>query len=86
MFALTWRGLPLDRMAEVYVLLDLDAQDQLAGAVEKLNTQLRTNPLDVGESRDIGYRLVFLPGLQVLFHVDLMARAVEVIDAGPSRR
>lgn len=86
MFALIWWELPLDRMAEVYVGLGLDAQDRLAGAVEQLNARLRSDPLDVGESRAGGYRLTFLPGLQVLFRVDLTARTVEVTDAGPSGR
>ncbi|MBX9624056.1 MAG: hypothetical protein K2X82_09630 [Gemmataceae bacterium] len=86
MFALSWGDTPLDRMADAYIRLDLAAQDRLAGAVENLNTRLRSDPLDVGESRTGGYRLTFLPGLQVLFRVDLTTRTVEVIDAGPSGR
>lgn len=75
MWALSWKEAALDRMADIYIGLDLDAQDRL-----------RSDPLDVGESRAGGYRLTFLPGLQVLFRVDLTARAVEVVDAGPSGR
>lgn len=86
MFALIWRRRPLDRMADAYIRLDLAAQDRLAGAVENLNARLRSDPLDVGESRAGGYRLTFLPGLQVLFRVDRTARTVEVVDAGPSGR
>ncbi|MBX9624058.1 MAG: hypothetical protein K2X82_09640 [Gemmataceae bacterium] len=86
MWALTWKAPALDRMADRYVALDPVRREQMAGAVEQLNARLRSDPLDVGESRAGDYRLAFLPGLQVLFRVDLTARAVEVIDAGPSGR
>lgn len=86
MWAMSWKEPALDRMAAAYVLLDLDAQDRLAGAVENLNARLRSGPLDVGESRYGAYRITFLPGLVVLFKVDPATRTVIVTNAWPPGR
>lgn len=86
MWAMSWMDYALDRAADAYIRLDLDGQALLAGALENLNARLRSDPLDVGESRDRGYRIAFIPGLVVYFKVDPVARRVTVTNAWPTRR
>ena len=49
---------------------------EAANAIEKL---LRIDPQNVGESRPDGTRIVFVPPLRVLFHVNEQDRIVSVL-------
>lgn len=86
MWTLIWLRKTLDRLAEVYVDLDPARREQLAGAIEKLNTRLRNDPLSEGESREPGNRVTFVAGLAVGFRVDRAAREVRVTRVGTSAR
>jgi hypothetical protein len=52
MFTVEWTDYALDQLADVFVSLDLNTQDQLSKAVEVLNRRLAIDPLDEGESRN----------------------------------
>lgn len=86
MWTLIWLRKTLDALAVIYVDLDPDRREQVAGAVEKLNTRLRNDPLSEGESREPGNRITFVAGLAVGFHVDRVAREVRVTRVGKSGR
>jgi hypothetical protein len=78
MWAMMWRDIALDGMAEVYVALDPADRTRLAREVEWLNARLRSDPHGVGESREGGDRIAFVFRLAVYFHVDEVARLVTV--------
>jgi hypothetical protein len=78
MFAVIWVNHALDALADVFVSLDLAAQDQLTASIERLNRRLGTTPFDEGESRSGDYRLTFVGALSVLFRVDADRGVVRV--------
>ena len=80
MYTVIWKSFLLDRLADFYVTTSAPERERMAGGVELLNLRLATDPLDVGESRDVGYRVVFTPLLMVTFHVNEAARRVRVTD------
>jgi len=80
MFAVEWTDYALDLLADVFVSLDLAAQDQLTAAIEALNRRLATDPLDEGESRNAPFRLTFVGSLGVIYRVDATHGVVQVTE------
>ncbi len=80
MFEYRWLNSVLDKLAGFYVAANVPERDRMAGGVERFNARLVTEPLEIGESRDGGYRVAFIPLLMVLFHVDVANRQVRVTD------
>ncbi|WP_439621769.1 hypothetical protein [Gemmata sp.] len=80
MFGYLWLDSTLDKLAGIYVALDLSDQDRLAAGVELFNARLAADPLGVGESRSGGLRVAFIPFLRVYFRVDVANRFVRVVD------
>lgn len=80
MFDYRWLETVLDKLAAVYVSLDVPQQNRMAAGVERFNERLAADPLDLGESRGGGYRVAFTPLLMVTFHVNEAARRVRVTD------
>jgi hypothetical protein len=77
MYDLDWPPAVLDELAAIYVAVDVPVRERLAGMVEKLNTDLRHDPLSVGESRNGPLRVVIRAGLTVYFGVT--GRKVRVV-------
>ncbi len=75
----------LDRLADLYLGARSDERERMAAGVEALNARLRADPLDVGESREGGFRVAFVPHLVVMFHVSEADRIVRVVSLRPSR-
>jgi hypothetical protein len=86
MFAVIWTDYALDRLADVFVSLDLLTQDQLTAEIDALNHRLASDPLREGESRTSPYRMTFAGSLGVLFRVETsngVVRVTEVKWHGP---
>lgn len=83
-FTVAW-----DQAAEdMLTALWLDARDRgaISEAVDHLEQALRMNPLELGESRSHGFRLVFHGPLIFLIHVDVVLKTVHIVDLWRSRR
>ncbi|MBA4191694.1 MAG: hypothetical protein C0467_27255 [Planctomycetaceae bacterium] len=80
MFKYLWLEATLDKLADIYITLDVSQRDRVAAGIELFNQQLATDPLEVGESRVGGFRVAFPPLLKVSFHVDVTNRRVRVTD------
>lgn len=80
MYEYRWLEAALDKLADIYLMLDQAERDRMAAGVEAFNAQLAADPLDVGESRVGGYRVAFPPLLKVSFHVDPASGRVRVTD------
>lgn len=63
-----------------------DDPARIRAAEDRVDWILRRLPLDVGESRDPGYRLWHEGVLAVYYFVDEDNMRVEVLFAGPARR
>lgn len=79
MFALIWPDPTLDALADIYLAATPAERAWMAAAVDGLNARLRSDPLNEGESRSGGFRLVFIPLLTVLFHVTTADNIVRVV-------
>jgi hypothetical protein len=80
MFVYHWLESTLDKLAEIYVAATPAERVRIADGVEAFNTSLATDPLEVGESRQGGFRVAFPPLLRIYFRVDVASRSVLVID------
>ena len=78
MYDVIWREGLLDRLADLYVAASVHDRERMARGVQGLNRRLKDEPMDVGESRPDGFRVVFLPLLFVTFHVDDAQMVVRV--------
>lgn len=78
MFQLIWLDEVLDELADIMVSSNLDTQDRITVAVERLNRRLMNHPLDEGESRTGDIRVTFIDFLQVRFRVDVPGNTVRV--------
>jgi hypothetical protein len=68
----------LERLADIFVGANLDDQDRMTTAVERLNRRLVNHPLDEGESRSGNVRVTFIDLLFVRFRVDVSRQIVRV--------
>jgi hypothetical protein len=69
MFALVWSNRALDQLAALYVDATVEERERMAAGVNALNTRLRSDPLNEGESRAGGLRVTFPALLLVTFFV-----------------
>lgn len=61
MFEYLWLETTLDKLADIYITLDVPQRERLATGIEWFNERLAEDPLDVGESRVGGFRVAFPP-------------------------
>jgi hypothetical protein len=59
MFAVVWTEHALDDLADVWVVVEPPTRDRIEAAVNWLNSELRRDPNDVGESRPNNRRIAF---------------------------
>ncbi|HYH66275.1 MAG TPA: hypothetical protein VD866_16400 [Urbifossiella sp.] len=78
MYALMWLDEVLNDLAAIYVAATAEERQRMAGAVAGLNARLRSDPQDVGESRDGDTRVAVVALLVVTFVVDVGPRTVRV--------
>ena len=78
MFTVTWLDVAMDRLANMYIELDLTAQGRLADEIEKFNRQLSLDPLSIGESREDNTRVAFVDIVVLRFEIDQFDMNVRV--------
>ena len=78
MYDVLWREDLLDQLADLYVAVTAPERERMARGVQGLNRRLKDEPLEVGEGRPDGFRVVFTPLLFITFYVDEEGRVVRV--------
>lgn len=81
MFFVGWSKLALDELANIWLDASGDERAAINSAVREIDTVLRIDPAAVGESRDGDRRVLIVPPLSVIFHVEPMDRAVHILHA-----
>lgn len=78
MFEVEWTEAALNALSEAWLTANSEQRRRITQASDALDTQLRENPLDVGESREGSRRLAIEMPLVVTFRVNLQTRTVLV--------
>ena len=78
MFIVIWRDSALNELADAFVRADLLRRDTIEHAVMRLNAQLASDPIDLGESRSGSQRVAFDKPCAITFLVDTTAGVVRV--------
>ena len=86
MFSVRWSRSAMNELAEVWVTSSSNIRSEITSAVAKIDRLLGASPLDIGESRSSGIRVLFADGLAVEYHVLLDDRRVTVVRVWRLRR
>ena len=78
MYDVVWADHAYDDLADVWVTATPETRDRIELVLRNLSTELRTDPDDVGESRDGLRRIAIRPPLVMVFRVRATARTVRV--------
>jgi plasmid stabilization system protein ParE len=77
-YTIHWSRQALDAVAQLW--LDNPAQQaEITEATAAVDQLLQYDPHERGESRDDGRRIVFVPPLAVIFHVDAGQNLVRIL-------
>jgi len=83
-YAVSWK---LDAILELNRIEAAAADPKVVReASARMDFALRRYPKDMGESRDVGFRIWYEDVLGVYYRIDDAAMQVEVIYVGPTRR
>jgi len=69
-FRVEWLQSALARLSTIWINADPGLRAQITQATHEIDRQLRTDPLNLGESRSERSRIAFVVPLGVLFRVD----------------
>lgn len=78
MYTVVWTDHAYDDLADVWVAVDPPTRDRVEAAVNWLNSELRRDPNDVGESRPNNRRIAFAGPLVIVFRVNEQTSTVRV--------
>jgi hypothetical protein len=78
MIDLAWEDKASDLLADIYVAVSPEERELIAQEIERLHRELRTNPLEVGESRVPYIRVVVRASLTIWFRVSAEAMRVRI--------
>ena len=79
MIDLSWDDKASDLLADIYVAANPEDREIIAKNIERLHRELRSNPLEVGESRAAYVRVVVRGSLTIWFQVSAEATRVRII-------
>ncbi len=80
-FRIIWQETALDDLARAWLSAAHSKRSGITSAAADIERQLRTNPLDRGESRSGIQRVFFSSPLAVLFEVEELSSTVCVVQA-----
>ncbi len=81
MFSVRWTRTALDRLTAIWLRLASAQRRALTAATHAIDGRLASDPLNEGESRPGGRRVLLLPPLGVAYRVDPQRQTVTVLQA-----
>jgi hypothetical protein len=81
MFTVRWTRAALDRLAAIWLRVPSAQRRALTAATHAIDGRLSNDPLNEGESRPAGRRVLLVPPLGVAFRANAQARTVIVLQA-----
>jgi mRNA-degrading endonuclease RelE of RelBE toxin-antitoxin system len=85
-FHVDWTARAENELADVW--MNSPDPDAVRTAVDEIERRLRRDPLALGESRELGHRIVFEPPVSLIYWIDAVQRIVTVVSihgSGPRR-
>jgi hypothetical protein len=79
MFQVKWIQTADDELMLLWMLADSITRQAITTASQQIDPALESDPLNVGESRGVDDRVMFVPPLGVLFQVDTAKNIVWVV-------
>jgi hypothetical protein len=79
MFSVRWKRSALNDLAELWTDADSEFRNALTKATNEIDTLLRNDPANQGESRPGGRRVMHNSPLGVLFKIDAQQSIVRVL-------
>jgi len=86
MFEVEWLRSAFDELTALWAASDPAEREAMAAAIQRLDPQLRSDPLSLGESRPEGRRIVFEHPLVVTYRVERVGSVVVVLHVWRSDR
>jgi hypothetical protein len=86
MYRVAWLEAAVAQVAEAWVDADSSLRAAITAAANEIDATLREAPYDTGESRSEGRRLLIVPPLGAVFHIDAQRRTVVILRAWVFRR
>lgn len=78
-FLLEWKQTATDELAAIWVGADSPTRRKITVATNKVDSLLRSDPHQHGESRDADRRILFVAPLAITYFIDAEAAKVEVL-------
>jgi hypothetical protein len=86
MFRVEWLQSALDELATIWMQADAVLRQAITAASHSIEQRLQRDPLNEGESRPGGRRIMFVPPLAVIFRVEADGQTVTVLHVRAFRR
>jgi hypothetical protein len=86
MYRVEWLETALDELATIWVQSNLDEREAVTSACQSVETRLRNNPSEQGESRSGRRRIAFFPPLVISFQIELDGETVTVLNVRMFKR
>ena len=67
-----------EQLADIWVM-NVEQREAVLRAAQALDSELEHSPLEVGESREEGFRVLFAPPLGIRFRVSTADRLVVIV-------
>jgi hypothetical protein len=77
-YRVQWLQSAMDRLSAIWIDADASLRATITQATHEIDRELRTDPVNLGESRSEKSRIVFAAPLAVLFRVDVGDRVAVV--------
>ena len=79
MFRLAWHLNALNQLTRIWTAADSATRQAITQATNRIDWELENDPVNAGESRPGGRRIMFTQPLGVLFHIDHATGTVTVL-------
>src|SRR5262249_47069999 len=86
MFHVDWLDQASDKLADAWVSADGAMRARITQSANEIDQRLGANPLQEGESRSSGRRILLVQPLVVIFRINTAAKTVTVVDVGIAAR
>lgn len=79
MYVVRWEGQALNELATAWAQATSEQRRNITAASQRIDFLLKGHPEQMGESRPLGRRILFVPPLGVTFHINEQTATVSIL-------